>query len=84
MALQEGYNTTHPSFFNDNSFTYLKVKMEYYLMTNIEMWFIVKNDFKLPKDEFGEPLDFGKQTSDTKKKVQENAKDTQTLQCGMA
>lgn len=29
-------------------------------MINMEMWFIVKNGFKMPKDEFEEPLEFGK------------------------
>lgn len=53
-------------------------------MNNVKNWFIVKRDFTFPRDEFGQPLEFDKWTSDTKKKAQENAQATTTLQCGLA
>lgn len=43
--------------------------MEYYLIIDIEMWFIIKNEFDMAKVEFVELLQFDKWTSDVKEKV---------------
>ncbi|XP_074590609.1 uncharacterized protein LOC141846459 [Curcuma longa] len=84
MAMQEGYSTQRPPYFDGNNFAYWRSRMEYYLMTEIDMWFSVMEGFTAPKDAEGKVLESAQWTTEQKRKAQANAKATVTLQCGLA
>ena len=58
--------------------------MEYYLKTDISMWFSVKEGFSPPKDEEGKELDSSRWSTEQTRKGQADAKAVVTLQCGIA
>lgn len=62
ISIQEGYNTTKLLFFNKNNFSYLRSRIEYYLMTDVETWFMIKEGFNVPTID-GEVLKFEKWTT---------------------
>lgn len=80
MAMQQGYSTTNSSCFDGNSFAYWKGKMRYYLVMDIEMWFVIKDYFEML---VREPLEFVKWSNNMERIVHANDKATLTLQCGL-
>ncbi|XP_074557046.1 uncharacterized protein LOC141813034 [Curcuma longa] len=57
--------------------------MEYYLKTDITMWFAVKEGFTPPRDEEGKELDSSRWSAEQTRKGQADAKAVVTLQCGI-
>ncbi|XP_074570568.1 uncharacterized protein LOC141827234 [Curcuma longa] len=84
MSLKEGHNTTRPPFFEGSNFAYWKSRMEYYLRTEVDMWFSVTEGFTEPTDENGKVLESSRWSPDQKWKSQANAKAVVTLQCGLS
>ncbi|XP_074557881.1 uncharacterized protein LOC141813795 [Curcuma longa] len=84
MSLKEGHSTTRPPFFEGSNFAYWKSRMEYYLKTEVDMWFSVTEGFTEPTDENGKVLESSRWSPDQKWKSQANAKAVVTLQCGLS
>ncbi|XP_074575270.1 uncharacterized protein LOC141831762 [Curcuma longa] len=84
MSLKEGHSTTRPPFFEGSNFTYWKSRMEYYLRTEVDMWFSVTEGFTEPTDENGRVLESSRWSADQKWKSQANAKAVVTMQCGLS
>lgn len=58
--MQESFNTTMPTFFDKNNFMCQRRSMQYYLMTDTEMWSIVIEGFVTPTLEDGKILKYEK------------------------
>ncbi|XP_074556829.1 uncharacterized protein LOC141812719 [Curcuma longa] len=84
MSLKEGHSTTRPPYFEGSNFTYWKSHMEYYLRTEVDMWFSVTEGFSEPTDENGRVLESSRWSADQKWKSQANAKAVVTMQCGLS
>ncbi|XP_074560181.1 uncharacterized protein LOC141816265, partial [Curcuma longa] len=83
MAMKEGFSTNRPPFFDGADFQYWRSRMEYYLKTDISMWFSVKEGFTPPRDEEGKELDSSRWSMEQTRKGQADAKAVVTLQCGI-
>ncbi|XP_074575241.1 uncharacterized protein LOC141831737 [Curcuma longa] len=83
MAMKEGFSTNRPPFFDGADFQYWRSRMEYYLKTDISMWFSVKEGFTPPRDEEGKELDSSRWSAEQTRKGQADAKAVVTLQCGI-
>ncbi|XP_074569703.1 uncharacterized protein LOC141826360 [Curcuma longa] len=84
MAMKEGFSTNRPPFFDGSDFQYWRSRMEYYLKTDISMWFSVREGFVPPKDEEGKELDSSRWSAEQTRKGQADAKAVVTLQCGIS
>lgn len=57
--------------------------MEYYLMTDIDMWFSIIEGFEMQMNESGTFIKFKNQIEDMKNKEQSKAKVTTIHKCGL-
>ena len=82
--MREGFSTNRPPYFEGADFQYWKGRMEYYLKTDIAMWFSVKEGYTPPRDEEGKELESSRWSTEQLRKAQADAKAMVTLQCGIA
>ncbi|XP_074561717.1 uncharacterized protein LOC141818016 [Curcuma longa] len=79
----EGFSTARPPLFSGEDFAYWKDRMECHLKTQVEMWIVIQTGFTIPFDNDGLPLTCERWDAATRKKIEADAKATQTLQCGL-
>ncbi|XP_074562881.1 uncharacterized protein LOC141819489, partial [Curcuma longa] len=83
MAHQEGFSTARPPLFSGDDFPYWKTRMECHLKTQAEMWIFIQTGFTIPTGSDNQPQSCELWDAATRKKIEADAKATQTLQCGL-
>ncbi|XP_074575223.1 uncharacterized protein LOC141831690 [Curcuma longa] len=74
MAHQEGFSTAR---------SHWKTRMECHLKIQVEMWIIIQIGFSIPSERDGSPQSCEFWNAATRKKIEPDAKATQTLHCGL-